>query len=100
MLSIGWRNLRKDKARTAIAMLGVVFAVVLVTVEVGMLLGMLHNSSVLIDLSKADLWVSSTGVKTFDFAHPFPSRKKDRVMAIPGVEAAEQFDVSFSAAKL
>jgi putative ABC transport system permease protein len=100
MLSIGWRNLRKDKARTAIAVLGVVFAVVLVTVEVGMLLGMLHNSSVLIDHSRADLWISSTGVKTFDFAQPFALRKKDRVMAIPGVEAVEQFDVSFSAAKL
>ena len=100
MLSIGWRNLRRDKARTAIAVLGVVFAVVLVTVEVGMMLGMMHNSSVLIDHSSADLWISGAGVKTFDFAQPFPLRKKDRVMAIPGVEAIERFDVSFGAAKL
>jgi putative ABC transport system permease protein len=100
MLPIGWRNLKKDPARMAVAVLGVVFAVVLVTVEVGMLQGMLHNASMLIDNSKADLWVSGAGVKTLDFGQPFPVRKKDRLLAIPGVESVEEFAVGFSAAKL
>ena len=100
MLLIGWRNLKKDPARMAVAVLGVVFAVVLVTVEVGMLQGMLHNASMLIDRSKADLWVSGAGVKTLDFGQPFPARKKDRLLAVPGVESVEEFAVSFSVAKL
>jgi putative ABC transport system permease protein len=100
MMSVGWCNLKRDPARLAVAVLGVVFSVVLVTVEVGMLTGMLRNASLLIDTSKADLWVSSPNVKTFDFAPPFNLRKKDRIGAVTGVERVEEYSVSYSACKL
>jgi putative ABC transport system permease protein len=100
MISIGWRNLRRDPTRCAIAVLGVVFAVVLVTVEVGMLLGLVRNASLLIDESRADLWVSTVDVKTFDFATPFDQRKRYRIEAIPGVERVEEFNVCYSVWKL
>jgi putative ABC transport system permease protein len=100
MLSIGWRNLKRDPGRATIAILGVVFAVVLVTVEVGMLLGLVRNSSLLIDRSSADLWVSTIDVKTFDFATPIDQRKRYRIEAIPGVERVEEFNVSYSIWKL
>jgi putative ABC transport system permease protein len=100
MISVGWCNLKRDPARLAVAVLGVVFSVVLVTVEVGMLIGMLRNASLLIDTSKADLWVCSPNVKTFDFAPPFNLRKKDRIGALPGVERVEEYAVSYSACKL
>jgi len=100
MISIGWRNLRRDPVRSAIAVLGVVFAVVLVTVEIGMLLGLVRNASLLIDDSRADLWVSTVDVKTFDFATPFDQRKRYRIEAIPGVERVEEFNVSYSVWKL
>jgi putative ABC transport system permease protein len=100
MISIGWRNLRKDPTRAAIAMLGVVFATVLVSVEVGMLLGLVRNASLLIDESKADLWVSTVDVKTFDFATPVDQRKRYRIEAIPGVERVEEYNVSYSIWKL
>ena len=100
MMSIGWRNLKRDPWRAAIAVLGVVFAVVLVTVEVGMLLGLVRNASLLIDQSRADLWVSTVDVKTFDFATPFDQRKGYRLRAIPGVERVEEFNVSYSVWKL
>src|SRR5579862_2262405 len=100
MMSIGWRNLKRDPWRCAIAVLGIVFAVVLVTVEVGMLLGLVRNASLLIDESKADLWVSTVDVKTFDFATPFDQRKRYRIEAIPGVERVEEYNVSYSVWKL
>jgi putative ABC transport system permease protein len=100
MISIGWRNLRQDPTRCAIAVLGVVFAVVLVTVEVGMLLGLVRNASLLIDDSRADLWVSTVDVKTFDFATPFDRRKLFRIEAVPGVERVEEYNVSYSIWKL
>ena len=100
MMSIGWRNLKRDPWRAAIAVLGVVFAVVLVTVEVGMLLGLVRNASLLIDQSNADLWVSTVDVKTFDFATPFDKRKSYRIQAIPGVERVEEYNVSYSVWKL
>lgn len=100
MISIGWRNLRRDSTRFAIAVVGVVFAVVLVTVEVGMLLGLVRNASLLIDESHADLWVSTVDVKTFDFATPIDQRKLYRIEAIPGVERVEEYNVSYSVWKL
>ncbi|HYG78194.1 MAG TPA: ABC transporter permease [Planctomycetota bacterium] len=100
MLSIGWRNLKRDRMRAAIAVVGVVFAVVLVTLEVGMLLGLVRNASLLIDESRADLWISTVDVKTFDFATPFERRKLYRLQAIEGVERVEEYNVSYSVWKL
>jgi putative ABC transport system permease protein len=100
MISIGWRNLKRDPWRAAAAILGVVFAVVLVTVEIGMLLGLVRNASLLIDQSNADLWVSTVDVKTFDFATPFDQRKRYRIEAIPGVERVEEYNVTYSVWKL
>ena len=85
MISIGWRNLRHDPMRASVAILGVVFAVTLVTVEVGLLLGLVRNASLLIDNARADLWVSTVDVKTFDFATPLSKRKRYRVEAVPRV---------------
>src|SRR5437764_15269557 len=100
MISIGLRNLKHDRTRFLIAVFGVIFAVVLVTVEIGMLLGLVSNASLLIDESRADLWVSTVDVKTFDFATPFDQRKRYRIEAVPGVERVEEFNVSYSVWKL
>jgi putative ABC transport system permease protein len=86
--------------RAAIAILGVSFAVVLVTVEVGMLLGLVRNASLLIDDSRADLWVSTVDLKTFDFGVPFDQRKQYRIAAVPGVERVEEYNVTYSIWKL
>lgn len=96
MISIGWRNLKCDPMRAGVAIFGVVLAVTLVTVEVGMMLGLVRNASQLIDDSGADLWISKVDVKTFDFGTPFDQRKGERIKAIPGVASVEEFNVSFS----
>lgn len=100
MISVGWRNLRRDRVRMGVAVGGVVFAVVLVTMEVGMLLGLVQNASLLIDGSRADLWVSTVDVKTFDFATPLAQRKKYLIQSVPGVERVEEYNVSYSVWKL
>jgi len=100
MISIGWRNLKRDPLRATVAVCGVVFAVVLVTVEVGMLLGLVRNASLLIDTSEAEIWVSTVDVKTFDFATPLDQRKKFLIESVPGVDRVEEFNVSYSVWKL
>jgi putative ABC transport system permease protein len=100
MVSVGWCNLKKDRLRVAVAVLGIVFSVVLVTVETGLLLGLMRNASLLVDTSRADLWISTIDVKTFDFATPFPQRKKYRIKAVEGVERVEEYFVSYSSWKL
>ncbi len=96
MLFIGCRNLRRDPMRMWLVVFGVVFAVVLVVVEVGMLLGLMRNASLLIDRSRADIWVSKVDVKTFDFASPFDRRIQHQIKSVPGVDRVEEFNVSYT----
>lgn len=96
MLSIGLRNLNRDRLRMAIAVSGVVFAVVLVTLELGLLFGLVQNASLLIDRSSADIWVMTVNVKTFDFGSPMNNRTRYKLEAIPGVDRVEEFNVSYS----
>lgn len=96
MLSIAWRNLKSEPLRVMVVIFGIVFAVVLVTVEIGMLLGLVRNASILIDDSRADLWVTKTDVKTFDFATPFERRNRWQIQSVPGVERVEEFNASYT----
>jgi hypothetical protein len=48
---LAWRNLAHDKVRLAITLTGIVFAVVLIVVELGLFLGFLTTTSGLIDRS-------------------------------------------------
>ncbi len=96
MIAIGCCNLIRDPLRASIAVLGIVFSVVLVTLEIGMLLGLVRDASLLIDKSNADIWVSVRDVKTFDFVTPMDQRKKFQIQAVPGVALVEEYNVSWS----
>ena len=100
MIAIGWRNLRRDPVRMLVAVSGVAFAVVLVVMELGSLLGLLRNASLLIDRSRADIWVSTVDVQTFDFATPVERRKKYLLQSVPGVARVEEYNVSYGVWKL
>ncbi len=96
LLYIALKNLKTDRVRIGVLILGVTFAVVLMTIEMGMLLGLVRNASSMIDQSRAELWVSKVDVKTFDFATPFDRRKRWRIESMPGVEDVEEFNVSYT----
>ena len=53
------RNLFHDKVRLIVTVTGIVFAVVLIVVELGLFVGFAETTSSLIDHSGADLWVTS-----------------------------------------
>ncbi len=100
MIWIGWRNLRKQPLRMAAGVLGILFAVVMMTVPVGMLLALSRNASLLIDRSRADLWVSTVDVKNLEFATPVERRKRYLIESVPGVTRVEEFNTSYSMWKL
>lgn len=76
---------------------GIVFAVVLVTLQCGLFLGFMTTISGVIDNSRADLWVASRGVKTFDIAMPMPEARYHEVLSVPEAEASRMVvDFAFS----
>jgi putative ABC transport system permease protein len=100
MMHIGWKHLRRDPLRAGVAVTGIVFSVILITLETGLLSGLMRNASLLIDSSRADLWITAQDVPTIDFSTPLESRQKFRIEATPGIEKVEEFSCSYSVWKL
>ncbi len=99
MASLARRNLFHDKVRLAVTLTGIVFAVVLITVQLGLFIGFASTTSNIIDRSGADIWVAARGLRNFDQAAPFSERKLYQVRATEGVERAEKYIVQFSRLK-
>lgn len=84
------RNLFHDKVRLTVTVTGIVFAVVLIVVELGLFVGFTSTTSGLIDHSGADLWVTSKHVPYVELGVPFSERKLYLVRAVPGVADAQK----------
>jgi putative ABC transport system permease protein len=88
MVPLARRTLFHDKVRFAVTLTGIVFAIVLIVVQMGLFLGFTLTTSGLIDHSGADIWVASKGVPFLEVGVPFPERKIYQIMSLPGVAEA------------
>jgi putative ABC transport system permease protein len=84
------RNLFHDKIRLTVTVTGIVFAVVLIVVELGLFVGFSVTTSSLVDNSNADLWVTSRHVPYVELGVPFSERKLYQVRAVPGVAEVQK----------
>lgn len=85
------RNLFHDRVRLTVTLTGIVFAVVLIVVELGLFIGFRTTTSSVIDHSGVDFWVVSRHVPYIEMGVPFSERKLYQVRAVPGVERAEKY---------
>ncbi len=97
---IARKNLIYNSRRLLAALAGVVFAVVLVNMEMGILSGFVANSSAFIDRMPADVWVMALGTRNFDQPYPIPSSVVQRVRSIDGVQWAEPLALLWTGWKL
>jgi len=88
---LAWRNLVHDKVRLAVTITGIVFAVVLIVVELGLFLGFATTTSGLIDHAGADIWITAPNVPYIEQGVAFTERKQAIVLATPGVASASKF---------
>jgi len=95
VVSIARKNLFHDKIRFVVAQAGITLAVVLITIQIGVYLAFLANTSVLIDHTEADIWVTAHGLENFDFGRPFSEKKLYEVREVPGVLWAEKYMLAF-----
>jgi putative ABC transport system permease protein len=66
VLTLGSRNLFQDRLRFVATLIGIVFSVVLVMVQMGLYLGFGRMVTTMIDHASADLWVVSKGATSFE----------------------------------
>lgn len=93
---LSWRNLIHDKVRLGVTLTGIVFAVVLIVVELGLFVGFTTTTSGLIDQSRADLWIAAARVGYVEVGVPFSERKLYTVLKTPGVAHATNYVARFT----
>jgi len=88
-------NLVHDRVRLGITLVGIVFAVVLINVQVGLFLGFAKTTSGLIDHSGAELWIMPLGTRDVDQVEAMSDRRLYQALAVPGVQQASKLNVEF-----
>jgi putative ABC transport system permease protein len=89
MASIARKNLIEDISRFLVAQAGITFAVSLVTIQTGLQAGFARSSSLLIDRSRADIWVASKNMVHLDLTRPIPYKRVSEASKVKGVDRAE-----------
>jgi len=90
------RNLFQDRLRFVATMIGIVFSVVLVMVQMGLFLGFGRMVTTMIDHADADLWIIPRGAKCFEDPSLLDLRNRDRAMAVDGVANAVPLVIGFA----
>jgi putative ABC transport system permease protein len=97
ILTLAFRNLFHDRIRLAVTLVGILFAIVLVAVQLGLYLGASNMITANIDHAKADLWITVYGAKSFeDGGMLLTSRERHQALATPGVKAVIPLIVRFA----
>jgi putative ABC transport system permease protein len=95
-LTLASRNLFHDRLRFIATLVGIVFSVVLVLVQMGLYLGFGHMVTTMIDHASADLWVVPKGAKSFEDPSLLDPKLKARVAAVDGVASVNPMVIGFS----
>ena len=68
VLTLAFRNLFHDRVRLAVTLVGILFAIVLVAVQLGLYQGARQMIISMIDNSEGEIWITSFGAKSFEEA--------------------------------
>lgn len=89
MASIARKNLFEDIPRFLVAQAGIMFAVSLVTIQLGILRGFTRSTARLVDHANADLWVASKDIVHLELSSPMPAERVEQAQKVQGVDRAE-----------
>lgn len=95
-LTLASRNLFHDRLRFVATLVGIVFSVVLVMIQMGLFLGFGRMVTTMIDNASADLWILPKGAKCFEDPSLIDVKLRDRVISVDGVDSAVPLVIGFS----
>jgi len=96
VFTLALRNLFHDRLRFIATVIGIVFSIVLVTVQMGLYLGFGHTVTTMIDHAAADLWIMPHGTKCFEDPSLLDTRERYRALSIDGVLDAIPVVIGFA----
>lgn len=96
IFTLASRNLLHDRLRLVATVIGIVFSIVLVTVQMGLYLGFGHMVTTMIDHASADLWIMPRGTKCFEDPSLLDERNRFRALSVNGVSEAIPVVIGFA----
>jgi hypothetical protein len=96
VLKLAARNLLYDKLRFAATVIGIVFSIVLVTVQLGLFVSFERTVTIMIDHAPADLWIVPLGTKCFEDPSLLDEANRYRALSIEGVSQVDPILISFA----
>jgi putative ABC transport system permease protein len=96
VLKLAARNLHYDKLRFAATVIGIVFSIVLVTVQLGLFVSFERTVTIMIDHAPADLWIVPLATKCFEDPSLLDEANRYRALSIEGVSQVDPILVSFA----
>src|SRR5882672_2041609 len=96
MFRLASRNLFHDRLRFIATIVGIVFSIVLVTVQMGLYVGFRRMVTTMIDHATADLWVMPRSTKCFEDPSLMDDRQRFRALAVDGVAEAAPLVIGFA----
>jgi len=93
---LAFRNLVHDRIRLAVTLVGILFSIVLVAVQLGLYLGARKMIVGMIENAQGELWITAYGAKSFEEAALLSGRERQAALAAPGVERVVPLVVTFS----
>ena len=97
IFTLALRNLLHDRVRLAVTLVGILFSIVLVAVQLGLYLGSSRMITANIARSNADLFVTTYGAKSFeDGGVLLTDRDRHQALAAAGVQSVVPIVVSFA----
>ena len=97
ILKLASRNLLQDKLRFIATIVGIVFSIVLVTIQLGLYLSFERMVTTMIDHAPADLWVVPLGTKCFEDPSLLDASDRAKMLAVQGITQAVPVVIGFAA---
>jgi putative ABC transport system permease protein len=96
ILRLAWRNLFQDRPRFAGNIVGIAISIILVTVQMGLLLGFARMITTMIRHASADLWIVSQAANSFEDAALIDEYQRFRALSVAGVTEAVPIVTGFA----
>src|SRR5215475_8990662 len=90
------RNLFHDRLRLVATVVGIVFSIVLVTVQLGLYFGFGRMVTTMVDHASGDLWIIPAGAKSFEDPSPLDERKRFTALSVTGVTDVTSVVIGFA----
>ncbi len=97
IVTLAFRNLFHDRIRLAVTLVGILFSIVLVAVQLGLYLGSSRMITDMIERSNGQLWITAFGAKSFEEGGVLLTpRERHQALITPGVKAVIPMVVAFA----